>query len=426
VRGVDEAPLSGAAVYLTGSAWPASGTTDSAGRVTLRMAAGGTVTGLWVRPKAGYWPIAVDRPHLAVRGDNVVAATPLDATFDGFPKRKAVGWASQALRLHEIAPTFRGHGVKLALIDSGVTDAHPELDGQIVDGIDLISGNDHMWAVDTLGHGTACAGIISACDNETGIDGMAVDAELYALKVMPGGRVSHLLKALDHCIQQQVDIAQISVGTLVPSDFVTRKIADARNAGVFCVAPAGNTSAGPVIFPASLPTVFAVGAVGRVGTFPPGSHHRVDLGPAGSDGLFVPGFTAAGYEVDICAPGVAVISTVPPDGYAMLDGSGIAAAHITALAALVLAHHDDFRLRYTRGPARVDRLAHLISSSCRPVAAPRSRTGAGMPDARSALATIEPVPLDWASAVISHLHVDLARAALIPTGAIWPPGPPTP
>ncbi|MGG7380468.1 hypothetical protein ACQ7B2_17500, partial [Escherichia coli] len=75
-----------------------------------RMPSGGTVTGLWVRPRAGYWPVAVDHPRLSTGRDNLIAATPLEATFNGFPKRKAVSWAVQALRLHEIAPTLRGHG----------------------------------------------------------------------------------------------------------------------------------------------------------------------------------------------------------------------------------------------------------------------------------------------------------------------------
>jgi subtilisin family serine protease len=114
------------------------------------------------------------------------------------------------------------------------------------------------------------------------------------------------------------------------------------------------------------------------------------------------------------------VSTVAPDGYAVVDGTGVAAAHITALAALVLAHHDDFRARYARGPARVDRLRQLIMSSSRPVSTPGTRTGVGIPDARVALAAGEPVYPDWANAVLSQLQVDLTRAGLIPTGAAWP------
>jgi subtilisin family serine protease len=421
VRGPEDVPVPGAAVYVAGGAWPVSGITDANGRLSLRMPAATTITALWVRPRSGYWPTTVSRPQPGTRGEYVVAATPLDATFDGFPKRKAIGWARQALRLHEVAPNLRGHGVKIALIDSGVADKHPDLDGQIVGGVDLISGAEKGWAADPLGHGTACAGIIAASDSDSGIDGVAVDAELLAYKVMPGGHLSHLLKALDLCIRQQVDVAQISVGALAASEIVALKIAEARAAGVLCVAAAGNTGAGPVTFPANLPTVLAVGAVGQIGTLPPDGF-PIDPMLADIDGLFVPGFTAAGHEVDVCAPGVAVLTTAPPDGYAMLDGCGVAAAHITALAGLVLAHHDDFRTRFTRGPARVDRLAHLISASCRPLAAARARTGAGMPNARNALASIEPIPMDWTGAVLSQLNVDLARAGLIPSGPMWTAG----
>jgi subtilisin family serine protease len=196
--------------------------------------------------------------------------------------------------------------------------------------------------------------------------------------------------------------------------------------------------AGPVMFPANLPTVLSVGAIGRAGTFPtapptefPGrldlrsaQNPTPEIGPIGPDGLFVPGFTAGGPEVDVCAPGVAVVSTVPTDGYAVVDGTGVAAAHITAVAALVLAHHEDFRARYTRGPARVDRLAQLIISSCRPVGG--YGTGAGLPDARFALAAGEHAYPGWADSLLGRLQVDLTRAGFIPSTPGWPPRPAPP
>ncbi|WP_245881701.1 hypothetical protein [Streptomyces milbemycinicus] len=90
------------------------------------------------------------------------------------------------------------------------------------------------------------------------------------------------------------------------------------------------------------------------------------------------------------APGVAILSCSPHGGYAALDGTGPASAHVAGLAALVLAHHEDFRGQLPpRGPGRVQRLFEIIAAGCRPLAIPGSweaaRTGRGLPDALVAL-----------------------------------------
>lgn len=127
-------------------------------------------------------------------------------------------------------------------------------------------------------------------------------------------------------------------------------------------------------------------AVGRLGEFPPGSLHAAQPAPGvpiGQDGLFAARLSAFGPQIDVCSPGVAVVSTVPPDGYAAWDGTSAAAAHVTGLAALLLAHHPDFAGPFrARTAARVDRLFEILRRSCRPLALgdPR-RTGAGLPDA---------------------------------------------
>ncbi|GGJ63512.1 hypothetical protein [Streptomyces brasiliensis] len=87
---------------------------------------------------------------------------------------------------------------------------------------------------------------------------------------------------------------------------------------------------------------------------------------------------------------MSVLSCAPQGGYVALDGTGTASAHITGLAALVLAHHEDFHGQLLpRGPGRVQHLFEIIAASCRPLAAPgtldAARTGRGLPDALIAL-----------------------------------------
>jgi len=110
-------------------------------------------------------------------------------------------------------------------------------------------------------------------------------------------------------------------------------------------------------------------------------------GPVTAEGFFVPRFSPPG--ADCCAPGVAVISGLPPASYGPLSGTGTAATHVAALAALVLAHHPLFRAGPS-GPARdatrPARLLNVLKASCRPL--PQldpARTGAGIPDVAVAL-----------------------------------------
>jgi hypothetical protein len=259
--------------------------------------------------------------------------------------------------------------------------------------------------VDATGQGTRCAGIIAAADNRTGITGIAAEAELHALKLFPHGRVSDLLQALDYCIAHDIDIAQINLGCQAPSQLAAWKLLDAHAAGIAVIAPAGDT-AGPVAFPAGLPTVLAVGALAHTGTSPAGSPQAA-AGPAWP-GPYPPAFTPTGRGVDLVAPGTAIVTTAPGDTYTVADGTAIAAAHITGLAAVLLAHHDDLRTRpHPRTAARVSYLLTLLRTACQPVpGADPARTGAGLPDGPTALG--QPAPLTTAGqqqALADQLHL---------------------
>ncbi|MFC8016393.1 S8 family serine peptidase [Streptomyces cinereoruber] len=264
------------------------------------------------------------------------------------------------MRLHQIPPTYRGHGIKIALIDSGVDITHPDLKDTVDTGYDFtrLSG-ERTWHTNATGHGTWCAGIIAAADNRTGI---TAEAELHALKLFPGGHVSDLLEALDYCITHGIDIAQLNLAYLLPSQLVAFKLLDAHAAGTALIAPAGDT-AGLLTQPAALPHVLAVGALAQTGTQPTAS--PAVLQPPWP-GPYPAPFTATGPGVDLAAPGTAIITTAPGGGYTPTDGTAIAAAHITGLAALLLAHHDHLRTHaMPRTPTRTSQLYMLLRTACR-------------------------------------------------------------
>lgn len=392
VCGPDGEPLAGAGVFLIGAAWPAQGVTATDGTVIVTLATGTeqSVQSLYVRPRTGYTDRWIHRPDLSAARENIVSLTPLATAYPELEERQSYGWGQQAMRLDQLPPTFRGFGIKIAVIGTGVSTDHPDLKQRARSGVDAVRRTEEGWAHDPVGSGTHAAGIIAGADTGKGIVGIAVDADLDVCQVLPDGCFSDLIVALDHCIEHEADIAHIAVASPYPSALVSRKLADATAAGIACIAPAGDT-AGPVAFPACLPTVFAVGALGALGTYPPDTSHATHTGPQLSpEGLFAAPFSCCGPGVDAAAPGVAVLSCAPEGGYTALDGTGTAAAHMAGLAALVLAHHEVFHGRLLpRGPGRVQHLFDIIAASCRPLAAPgtadAARTGRGLPDALLAL-----------------------------------------
>ena len=388
VLGKDGAPVADAEVSLFGSMLPATAVTDGSGQVTLSLfgESAASIRSLYVKPKADYWSFYQRDPDVSADEPNVVGLRALSdwPSLAGFPRQKTVGWGQKAMRMDQLPPTYRGQGIKIAVIDSGAATSHDSLN-RIRAGFDIVNKktSPDTWNEDTLGHGSHCAGVIGGADLAFGIRGFAPDAELHACKLFPGGQVSQLIDALEYCIEKQIDIVNLSLGGAEPSEALEQQIQRARRAGIACIVAAGN-SGGPVQYPASSPNVLAVSAIGKLDEFPPDSYHAQTLTQnVDANGYFSASFSCFGPQVSVCGPGVAITSTVPPNNYAAWDGTSMAAPHITGLAALVLAHHPEFQgaLR-VRNAERVERLFQVIKMSARRVSlGDPGRIGLGLPDA---------------------------------------------
>jgi len=392
VAGKDGAPLAEAEVSLFGGLLPSTAVTGADGVARLKLHGDDlhAISGLYVKPRADYWSFYQRAPDLGVEEPNVVMLRALAdwPALQNLPRQNNMGWGARAMRLDQVPQPLRGQGVKVAVIDSGAATTHGNLN-RIRAGFDVINkaSDRNTWNTDSLGHGSHCAGVIAGADPSWGICGFAPEAEIHICKLFPGGQISQLIDALEYCIEQGIDVVNMSLGGGAPSEALERQIVRVKAAGVACIAAAGN-SGGAVQYPAASSHVLAVAAIGKIGEFPPDSYHTETVGQdIDQQGFFTARFSCNGPQVDVCAPGVAVVSAVPPNNFGAWDGTSMAAPHVTGLAALVLAHRPEFQgVLRMRSPERVERLFQVLRLSARPVTlGDPARIGYGMPDALVAL-----------------------------------------
>lgn len=383
VIGEDDKPVANAGISIAGEGFPQEGRTDKRGEVALPLIGlpGRRARSLLVTAPTSYWDQYFTQPELVDGEVNVVRLRAIDETIAGFPENFRYGWGQLQMGLDRIPETLTGKGVKIAIIDSGADTTHPLL-RHIRHGVDLTSAGDpHTWAQDLIGHGSHCAGIIAARD-EAGkmMRGFVPEAEVHVIKILPGGQLSSLLEALDYCLELEVDVVNLSIASPRPSPAVEQKLEEAALNGIACIAAAGS-SGGPVQYPASSPFTLAVGAIGRLNEYPDGTWDATTIVPnlVATNGIFIPSFSGFGPEIGVCGPGLAIVSTVP-GGFEPKSGTSTAAAHVTGLAALFLAHHPALQaLRRVRTHERVATLFTLIRSMANPYGFSALSVGAGLP-----------------------------------------------
>lgn len=249
---------------------------------------------------------------------------------------EVIDWGLKQTGIPDLWLQTSGAGVKVAVLDTGVAPYHPDLQ-PITAMVNMTQTGHPAWASDDVGHGTHCAGIITARSNGQGVVGVAHEADLYVAKVIRGadGDAQRVADGIRWAINEGVQVISMSFTARKDYACIRQAVERALRAGCFLVAAAGNEPGGPfsgstIRFPAKYDGVIAVGSVALTSDDP-----SVPL----KDRVQVSGLSTYGRELDLVAPGVDVLSTYPPDKYAMATGTSQAAAFVAGAVALVLSKH---------------------------------------------------------------------------------------
>lgn len=343
-----------------------------------------TIRELRVKPSSGYWGLVIARPDLSrvpKKNGKLQIGLTLQPIELGADEADIWGYKAMGLDKADDADPGDAYTPKIAVIDSGIHATHEDLSP--LGGRDFTERGtpDTMWQNDLSGHGTHVAGTCGADFNGRGICGAAgPNVKLYGLSVFPGGRTSSLIGALDWCIEHKMDVANMSLGSTRGNTALQQAVARAVAHGICLVAAAGN-SAQAVMFPAAYDEVIAVSAIGAVGSYPTDSPHADHHGPHQSGAHFAASFTCFGPQIDVAAPGVAVISCVPSkdnSAYAAWDGTSMAAPYVAGFVARLLSVRPDLQA-HQRDRTRCQALKAALIETCRELGLPSEYQGHGMP-----------------------------------------------
>lgn len=218
----------------------------------------------------------------------------------------------------------RGHGVRVAVLDTGCDTSHPDLIGQFAVEPRDFTGSS-IGAGDVVRHGTHCAGVIAANKNGQGVVGVACEAKLIIGKVLGddgSGQGSWVAAGIDWAVAQGAHIISMSLGSSANDPRIEAALKRAVAAGAFVIIAAGNSgpfNPGDIDYPARLNLGINVAAINKAGNI--------------SD------FSSRGPSVTFAAPGEQILSTIPGGRYARMSGTSMATPFLAGAVALLVARH---------------------------------------------------------------------------------------
>lgn len=312
--------------------------------------------------------------------------------------------------------------VVVGVIDSGVDLTHPELVSLLVPGYDMVdlgpnpvapagfrfegdfSGRDNI-PDDEVGHGTHVAGTIAALSNNAaGVAGvtwqcriMPVKALTRMVRISDGqvrgvGTSADIAAAIRWAADQGASVINMSLGSSSPTTVEQTAVAYAIGKGVVVVAAMGNDGTSNPSYPAAYPDVIAVGAT-----------DSADVKAS---------FSQTGAHIDVVAPGVSILSTVPGGGFGVKSGTSMASPHVAGVAALI---------RSVKSTATVAEVTQILHETARPLRAaasdpvPNDSYGWGLVDAAAAVDRAAPPPVLTARPICDTVPITVLANCQIKT-----------
>ena len=209
-----------------------------------------------------------------------------------------------------------GMGATIAILDTGIDLAHPDLKSQLVPGWNFYNGNDNV--ADVHGHGTAVAGVAAAAGN----NGLGVSSVSFQSKIMPMrvtdpegyGYFSMMADAINTAADNGARVANVSFLGVSTSSTVASAAQYMRSKGGVVVIAGGNTGALRTDPPS---TVFT-------------SVSATDSADARAS------FSSWGDYIDVAAPGVSILTTTRGGGYGGFSGTSAASPVVAGVYGLLI------------------------------------------------------------------------------------------
>lgn len=261
-------------------------------------------------------------------------------------------WGIDRIEADVAQNTTKGLTIKVAILDTGIDLDHLDLQDNIKGNVNTI--NPRKSGNDDNGHGTHVAGSVAAIDNEIGVIGTGPQIYLYAVKVLDRngiGWLSDLIEGLQWCINNQMQVINMSLGSSSDNQSFHDAIIKTYQAGITQVAAAGNNgeTTGAITYPAKYLETIAVSAIDKNNQFA--------------------SFSSYGPEIDLTAPGVEVKSTYNNGYYKVLSGTSMSAPHVSGTVALVIS---------TKGQLSPDQMKEHLKANSEDLGLPSYQQGAGL------------------------------------------------
>ncbi|MFA6584789.1 MAG: S8 family serine peptidase [Elusimicrobiaceae bacterium] len=248
-------------------------------------------------------------------GVETAVSTQTRAADDMFGYADALPWGVMTVN----APAawqkgYMGQGVKIAIIDSGITSSNADLSNRLLESFSFTAS-----AQSPTEHGTQVSGVLAASLNNTGVVGVAPACSLYNIQTVGDDgivRLSNLVEAIDKAIELDAKLINLSLNLKKESLALKYAIYKAYEKGILSICAAGNGGEDTLSYPARYPFVVSVAAM------------TIRQKPAR--------FSNRGEGLSFIAPGADILTTGPKWNYVVCSGTSFAAPHVTGLAAIAI------------------------------------------------------------------------------------------